>query len=327
MSEAFRALVVRQEGDPRVERLPAGELPPGDVLIRVEWSSLNYKDALAVTGRGKVIRSFPMIPGIDVAGTVVESSSTEFIHGDKVFATGWGLGERHWGGYSELARVPAAWLHRLPYGLDQRSTMALGTGGLTAMLCMMALEAHGVAPGDRPIVVTGATGGVGSIAVYLLARSGYGVCAATGRLSNQEWLRELGASEVIDRRELTPEQPKPLESERWAGGIDVAGGDTLAGILRSTAYGGAVAACGLAGGTDVPTTVFPFILRGVSLLGVDSVLCPRPRREEAWRRLSAMIDPAQLAQWSHEVDLEQVPAVAEQLLDGRSTGRAVVRIG
>ena len=284
----FRALIAEGSADryaTQFKNLDADALPPGDVLIDIAYSSLNYKDALAVTGRGKVIRRFPMVCGIDLSGRVLATHSPEFAVGDEVIVVGQGLGETHWGGYSQLARVPADAAVKLPAGLNLKQAMAVGTAGLTAMLSLIALEDHGVVAGDRELVVTGAAGGVGSIAVALLAVHGYNVAASTGRLETHAYLRELGATTIVDRADLA-KKTAPLASERWAGGIDTVGGQTLASVIASTAAYGAVAACGLAGGAELSTTVFPFILRNIALLGINSVNPPRPLRARAWERLA-----------------------------------------
>ncbi|CAA9559542.1 MAG: Acryloyl-CoA reductase AcuI/YhdH [uncultured Thermomicrobiales bacterium] len=327
--ERFKALVLEEQAGKvttTISDLPRAALPEGEVTVRVAYSTLNYKDALAITGRGKIVRAYPMVPGIDFAGTVEESASPEFAPGDQVVLTGWGVGERHWGGLAEYARVKAAWLTRLPEGLTLQGSMGFGTAGLTAALCVLALEEAGVVLSEREVVVTGATGGVGSIAVALLARAGFNVTASTGRAAEHDYLRRLGARQIIDREELAAPSKRPLDSERWAGGIDTVGGATLAAILRATAYTGAVAACGLAGGTDLPTTVFPFILRGVRLLGVDSVLAAQGRREAAWARLARDFPAELLAEVTRTVPLAEAPALAAALLDGGVRGRIVVDI-
>jgi acrylyl-CoA reductase (NADPH) len=287
---------------------------------------VNYKDGLAVTGKAPVVRRFPMIAGIDGAGTVETSSHPDWKPGDQVILTGCGCGETHLGCYAQKARLKGDWLVPLPAGMSARDAMAIGTAGFTAMLCVMALERYGVTPDRGPVVVTGASGGVGSVAVALLARLGHHVVAATGRPQETPWLRELGAAEVIDRAELTA-TPRPLAKERWAGGIDAVGSVTLANVLSMTRYGGAVAACGLAGGMDLPASVAPFILRGVALLGVDSVMCPQKTRREAWRRLGTELDRQSLAQISGEIDLSGVIEAGRRILDGQVRGRLVVRIG
>lgn len=327
--ERFQALVVEQQEGQVVSSLRELEreaLPAGDVLIRVAYSSLNYKDGLAVTGAGKVIRRYPMVPGIDLAGTVVESASPAYRPGEAVVLTGWGIGESHWGGYAQLARVRSEWLVPLPAGLDLQQAMGIGTAGLTAMLSVMALEAHGLRPGEREVLVTGAGGGVGSVAVALLARLGYRVAASTGRPELHGYLRELGAATIVDRRDLAAPAQRPLESERWAGAVDTVGGDTLAAVLRSLAHGSSVAACGLAGGSALNTTVFPFILRGVNLLGIDSVLCPLEPRQAAWVRLARDLPAGALARMMQVAPLREVPALSREILQGRIRGRVVVDV-
>ena len=297
----------------------------GDVTVRVHWSTINYKDGLAVTGKAPVVRRFPMIPGIDFAGEVEASSHPDWKPGDRVILNGWGTGETHLGAYAQKSHVKGSWLVRLPEGLSERDAMAIGTAGYTAMLAVMALERHGITPTDGAILVTGAAGGVGSVAVALLARLGFPVVASTGRVEEAEYLKGLGASEVIPRSGLTG-QPRPLAKERWAGAIDSVGSTTLANALSMTKYGGAVAACGLAGGMDLPGSVAPFILRGVSLLGIDSVQCPIRVRMEAWRRLASDLDRAKLAQMTREIGLDEVISVAGTILEGRVRGRIVVKI-
>lgn len=326
--ETFRALVVDESGGSRrveVRELATSELPPGEVLVRIAYSTLNYKDGLAVTGKGKILRSTPLAPGIDFAGTVVESASPEFKPGDQVVLTGWGVGERHWGGFSQLNRVKAEWLVPLPEGMTLRQAMVIGTAGFTAMLCVQALERQGVRPGGRDVLVTGAAGGVGSIAVALLARAGYRVVAATGRLQETEYLQSLGAAEVIDRAVLTA-SGRPLESERWAGAIDTVGGAVLGGIFRSVAYRGAVAACGNAGGTEFTTSVFPFILRGVQLIGIDSVMVPREERRVAWERIARDLSGDLLDRISQVIPLGAVPEYSEMITQGQVRGRTVVDV-
>jgi acrylyl-CoA reductase (NADPH) len=298
----------------------------GDVTVRVGWSTINYKDGLAVTGKAPVVRRFPMIPGIDFAGEVEASSNPDWKPGDKVILNGWGTGETHLGAYGQRSRVKGQWLVRLPAGLSERDAMAIGTAGYTAMLAVMALERHGLKPASGPVLVTGAAGGVGSVAVALLAKLGFAVIASTGRPKEADYLKSLGASEIIPRPELTV-PPKPLAKERWAGAVDSVGSTTLANALSMTRYGGAVAACGLAGGMDLPGSVAPFILRGVSLLGIDSVQCPLPQRIEAWRRLASDLDRGKLAQMTREIGLDEVIPAAGTLLEGRVRGRIVVKIG
>ncbi len=301
------------------------ELMEGDVTVRVEWSALNYKDGLAVTGKAPVVRRFPMIAGIDLAGTVEQSSHPQWKAGDKVICTGWGMGETHLGAYAEKARVKGDWLVRLPDGMSTRDAMAIGTAGFTAMLAVLALENHGLAPKDGPIVVTGAAGGVGSVASAVLAKLGYHVIASTGRMSEADYLRGIGAAEVIDRNELAG-PPKPLAKERWAGGIDSVGSTTLANLLAMTKYRGAIAACGLAGGMDLPSSVAPFILRAVCLLGIDSVMCPVDLRKAAWNRLASDLDRGKLSEITHEIGLDQVFDAGSRILAGQVRGRIVVKI-
>src|SRR4051794_6694292 len=297
----------------------------GDVTVRVEWSTLNYKDGLAVTGKAPVVRRFPMIAGIDFAGAVEQSSNPHWKPGDKVICDGWGMGETHLGAYAEKARIKGDWLVRLPQGISTREAMAIGTAGYTAMLSVLALEKHGLTPKDGPIVVTGAAGGVGSVATAVLSKLGYHVIASTGRMSESAYLRDLGASEVIDRNELSG-PAKPLAKERWAGGIDSVGSTTLANLLSMTKYGGAIAACGLAAGMDLPSSVAPFILRGVCLLGIDSVMCPIAQRKFAWNRLASDFDHGKLAEITHEIGLDQVIAAGAKILAGQVRGRIVVKI-
>ena len=301
------------------------DLMDGDVTVRVSHSTLNYKDGLAITGKAPVVRRFPMIPGIDFVGMVESSTNPEWKPGDRVILNGWGVGETHLGGYAEKARVKGEWLVPVPSGMTGREAMAIGTAGYTAMLAVMALERHGVTPDRGPVVVTGAAGGVGSVAIALLAKRGFKVIASTGRLQEEPYLRGLGASEILDRKELAA-PGKPLAKERWAGGIDSVGASTLANVLAGTRYGGAVAACGLAGGMDLPTTVAPFILRAVSLLGIDSVMCPLAVRREAWKRLASDLDRGKLQTMTNEIQLPGVLVAAPAILDGRIRGRIVVKI-
>jgi acrylyl-CoA reductase (NADPH) len=302
------------------------DLMDGDVTVGVEWSTVNYKDGLAVTGKAPVVRRWPMIGGIDLAGTVESSSNPEWKPGDKVVLNGWGLGETHLGGYAEKARVKGDWLVRLPRTISTRDAMAIGTAGYTAMLAVMALERHGLTPASGPLVVTGAVGGVGSVAVAILAKLGFQVSASTGRPEEADYLKGLGATEIIERKELSG-TPRPIAKERWAGGIDSVGSTTLANVLSMTRSRGAVAACGLAGGMDLPTTVAPFILRGVSLLGIDSVYRPRADREEAWKRLEFDLDRGKLLEMTSEIGLADVIEAGRQIVDGRVRGRIVVKIG
>lgn len=300
-------------------------LPEGDVLVDVSYSTLNYKDALAITGKAPVVRRFPMVPGIDFTGTVADSTHPDFKAGDQVILNGWGVGETHWGGLAERARVKGDWLVPLPDGLDLRQAAAIGTAGYTAMLCMLALERHGITPDKGEIIVSGAAGGVGSVATALLPAKGYAVAAVTGRASEANYLRELGASSVIDRAELTGKL-RPLGKERWAGGIDVAGSTVLANMLSMMSYRGVVAACGLAAGMDLPASVAPFILRGVTLAGVDSVMCPKPDRLEAWTRLSSDLDMGKLEKMITAVRFSDVIETAPKFLDGAVRGRVVVPV-
>lgn len=300
-------------------------LPEGDVLVDVAYSTINYKDALAITGQAPVVRRFPMVPGIDFTGTVAESSHPEFKPGDQVVLNGWGVGETHWGGLAERARVKGEWLVPLPDGIDLRQAAAIGTAGYTAMLCVLALERHGITPEKGEIVVSGAAGGVGSVATALLAAKGYAVAAVTGRTSEMNYLRELGATSVIDRAELTGKL-RPLGKERWAGGIDVAGSTVLANMLSMMNYRGVVAACGLAAGLDLPASVAPFILRGVTLTGVDSVMCPKPDRLEAWSRLASDLDLDKLETMATTVPFSRVIETAPKFLEGAVRGRLVVPV-
>ncbi|MBR0777476.1 oxidoreductase [Bradyrhizobium diazoefficiens] len=301
------------------------ELMDGDVTVRVEWSTLNYKDGLALTGKAPVVRRFPMIAGIDFAGTVEQSSHPQWKAGDKVVCTGWGMGETHLGAYAEKARVKGDWLVSLPQGLSARDAMAIGTAGFTAMLSVLALEKHGLSPKSGPVVVTGAAGGVGSIATAVLSKLGYHVIASTGRAAEADYLKEIGAAEIIDRNELSG-APKPLAKERWAGGVDSVGSTTLANLLSMTKYGGAIAACGLAAGMDLPSSVAPFILRGVCLLGIDSVMCPIEPRKAAWQRLASDLDRTKLSEITKEISLDEVSGWGAKILAGQVRGRVVVKI-
>ncbi len=328
MKSRFKAILLRKDGDKQTAEdveLSPDDLMPGDVTVAVSHSTVNYKDGLALTGRSPVVRKFPMIPGVDLAGTVEESSNPAFKPGDKVVLNGFGLSEVHYGGYSELARVKGDWLVPLPAAFTPAQAMAIGTAGYTAMLCVLALEEAGVAPAKGAIVVTGASGGVGSVAVSLLAKLGYKVIASTGRPEEAAYLKDLGAVEIIPRSELAAD-PRPLAKERWAGGVDSVGSKTLANVIAATSYGGAVAACGLAGGMDLPTSVAPFILRGVSLLGIDSVQAPKARRIHAWERLARDLDTAKLAEMTHTIPLSGVRKAAEDILAGKIRGRLVVEI-
>ena len=326
MSDTFKALVLTQEDGKTVStirELGNDDLPDGDVLLAVEYSSLNYKDGLAITGKGKIVRQWPLVPGIDLAGRVLESSSGDYAAGDRVILTGWGVGEKYWGGYSQRQRVQSKWLVPLPAGLESRQAMAIGTAGFTAMLCVMTLEEAGVTPDKGSILVTGASGGVGSIAVAILAKLGYQVTAVSGKDDAGEFLRQLGAGEILTRDEMS-QAARPLEGQRWAGAIDTVGSTTLARVLAETNYGGCVAACGLAGGADLPTTVMPFILRNVSLRGVDSVSCPIERRKGAWQRLVTDLPEAALGEIGQLASLEQLPELADKIVRGGIRGRIIV---
>jgi acrylyl-CoA reductase (NADPH) len=325
----FRAIVVDKAESGQSVRLTEfdeKELMDGDVTVGVEYSTVNYKDGLALTGKAPVVRRFPMIPGIDFAGTVESSSHPGWKPGDKVILNGWGLGETHLGGYARKARVKGDWLVRLPQSMSAREAMAIGTAGYTAMLAVMALERAAIAPARGAVVVTGAAGGVGSVAIALLAKLGYTVIASTGRPAEAAYLKGLGATEVIERKELSG-PARPLAKERWAGGIDTVGSTTLANVLSMTRYGGAVAACGLAGGMDLPTSVAPFILRGVSLIGIDSVMCPLGVRQEAWRRLETDLDRAKIAAMTTEIGLGEVVDAGARIVAGEVRGRIVVKVG
>src|SRR5579871_126743 len=301
------------------------QLMDGDVTVRVEWSTVNYKDGLALTGKAPVVRRWPMIPGADFAGIVESSNNKDFKPGDAVVLNGYGLGETHLGGYAEKARVKGEWLVPLPKGLTTKQAMEIGTAGYTSMLAVMALERYGIAPDRGPVVVTGAAGGVGSVAITILAKLGFHVIASTGRVQESDYLKALGAAEIIDRAELSG-PAKPLGKERWAAGVDSAGSHTLANVLSMTKYGGAVAACGLAQGLDLAASVAPFILRAVALLGIDSVYCPQPLRREAWKRLANELDRDKLAAMATEVPLENVASIGPQILAGKVRGRTLVRV-
>lgn len=324
----FQALLL-EKGDGgfqcRVAGLDESALPAADVLVQPTWSTLNYKDGLAITNRSPVVRTWPMVPGIDGAGTVLESSHPDWKAGDAFVHNGWGVGETHWGCLAQRARLKGDWLVKLPDAFTPRQAMAIGTAGYTAMLCLLALERHGVRPGDGEVLVTGATGGVGSVAIALLGRRGYRVVAATGKPEESDYLARLGASAVLDRAELAA-AGRPLQKERWAGVVDALGSHTLVNALAQTRYGGIVAACGLAQGMDLPGSVAPFILRGVTLAGVDSVMAPRALREQAWARLAAELSPATLEAMVTEVPLEGALDAAKQLIEGRVRGRIVVRV-
>ncbi|HIF9314556.1 TPA: MDR family oxidoreductase [Photobacterium damselae] len=325
----FKALVLNQEDKKTlvsIEQLDESQLPEGDVLIDVDYSSLNYKDGLAITGKGRIVRQFPMVPGIDLVGTVSQSNDNRYQAGDKVVLTGWGVGEGHWGGMAEKARLKADWLVPMPQAFDGKQAMMIGTAGVTAMLCVQALVDAGVKPQDGEVLVTGASGGVGSVAVTLLSQLGYQVVAVTGRVAeNGELLKQLGASRVIERSEFA-EPVRPLDKQLWAGAIDTVGSTMLAKVLSQVNYDGAVAICGLAGGFDLPTTVMPFILRNVKLLGVDSVMCPFEKRQQAWQRLGELLPASYFEQACREVTLEQVPKCAEAITNGQITGRVVIKL-
>ncbi len=325
----FKAIVVDKSDAGQTVQLTEFDeknLMDGDVTVRVEYSTVNYKDGLAVTGKAPVVRRFPMIAGVDFAGTVESSSHPAWKPGDKVILNGWGLGETHLGAYAQKARVKGDWLVRLPASMSARDAMAIGTAGYTAMLSVMALEHAGLEPKRGLVIVTGAAGGVGSVAIALLAKLGYAVAASTGRPEEADYLKGLGAAEIIERKELTG-PPRPLGKERWAGGIDAVGSTTLANVLSMTRYGGAVAACGLAGGMDLPTSVAPFILRGVSLLGIDFVMCPLPVRQKAWQRLETDLDRSKIAKMVSEIGLGDVIVAGRRIVEGQVRGRIVVKIG
>ncbi len=324
----FKAILINKDDagyKAALQTVDEAALPAGDVTVQVEWSTLNYKDALAITGTSPVVRRFPMVPGIDFAGTVLSSTNAAWAAGDKVILNGWGVGETHCGGLAEVARVKGEWLLALPSNFTTRQAMAIGTAGYTAMLCVLALEKHGIRPADGEILVTGASGGVGSVAIAVLATLGYTVVASTGRLDEADYLKALGVSQVIDRSELS-KPGKAISKERWAGVIDSVGSHTLANACASTKYRGAVAACGLAGGMDFPATVAPFILRGVTLYGIDSVMAPLQVRQEAWQRLSRDLDIAKLDAITHEIALSSAIGVANELLAGKVRGRVVVDV-
>lgn len=324
----FKALVLEKADSftASIQSVDEGRLPAGDVTVAVSHSTLNYKDGLAICNKSPVVRSWPMVAGIDGAGTVLESSHPNWQAGDRFVHNGWGVGETHWGCLAEKARLKGDWLVKLPAAFTPRQAMAIGTAGYTAMLCVLALEDHGVKPGAGEILVTGATGGVGSVAIALLGKLGYTVVAATGKASEEAYLKTLGATAIVDRAELSA-AGKPFQKERWAGVVDAVGSHTLANALAQTRYGGVVAACGLAQGMDLPTTVMPFILRGVTLAGVDSVMAPLAKRQRAWDRLATDLDLMLLESMIDDVPLEQAMAKAQQLMDGKVRGRVVVQIG
>jgi acrylyl-CoA reductase (NADPH) len=326
---SFRALMLHEEGGkvvPRIEAVDEARLPPGEVTVAVECSTLNYKDGMILQGLGRLVRSYPHVPGIDFAGTVERSQSPEFQSGDPVVLTGWRVGEAQWGGYAEKARVRASYLVRRPEGLSARQAMAIGTAGFTAMLAVIALERHGLQSGSGDVLVTGASGGVGSVAVALLSQLGHRVVASTGRRQQRDYLTNLGAADLIDRSTLAAKPSGPLDSERWAGAVDAVGGTTLATILTQLKYRASVAACGLAGGSDLPATVIPFLLRGLNLLGIDSVMCPREERIEAWRRLVRNLPLDKLDRMTQSVPLSALPELAPKILAGEIRGRVVVDV-
>jgi acrylyl-CoA reductase (NADPH) len=327
MSDTFKAILVSRDADKKqsvaVTDLTEADLMEGNVTVAVEATTVNYKDGLAITGKAPVVRRWPLVPGIDFAGTVLSSDHPDWRKDDKVILNGWGVGETHHGAFAGRARVNGDWLVPLPESMSAHDAMAVGTAGYTAMLCVMALERHGIVPDRGPVVVTGAAGGVGSVAVSILSSLGYHVIASTGRSTESPYLIDLGAAEVISRDELAA-PGKPLAKERWAGGVDAVGSTTLANVLSMTAYGGAVAACGLAGGMDLPATVAPFILRGVSLLGIDSVMAPKELRLEAWRRLGTDLDHAKLAALSTTIGFDGIVQAAHDIVEGKVRGRVVV---
>ncbi|MBK7726454.1 MAG: oxidoreductase [Dehalococcoidia bacterium] len=327
----YRAIVVDKQGDGiavATRELSEADLPAGEVTIKVEWSSINYKDGLALSPTGRVIRSYPMVPGVDLAGTVLESADGRFAKGDKVVVTGYDVGVAHPGGFAELARIPADWVMPLPAGLTTKEAMALGTAGFTAALSVEALEHNGLRPDQGTVLVTGSTGGVGSTAVNMLAQLGYTVAGSTGKASEHDFLRAIGATEILTREEVSAESNRPMEGERWAAAVDPVGGATTAYLIRSVKYGGGIALSGLAGGTTVPTTVFPFILRGVNLLGIDSVFCPLPKRQRVWARMGKDLKPKGLIESiAVETDLDGVATVCAEILQGKVKGRTLVRLG
>ena len=324
----FRAILIEKDDQgyrAGLQDLDDSALPEGNVTVRVAYSTLNYKDGLAITGKSPVVRKFPMVPGVDLVGTVEDSADPDWRVGDQVVLNGWGVGETHWGGLAQRARLKGEWLVPLPEAFTPEQAMAIGTAGYTAMLCVMALERHGVRPDQGEVVVTGAAGGVGSVAVALLAKLGYTVAAVTGRPQEADYLKGLGAGTVLDRAELSA-PGKPLAKERWAGAVDTVGSHTLANVCAQTKYRGTVAACGLAGGMDFPSTVAPFILRGVTLAGIDSVMCPRAERLLAWQRLAKDLDPTKLAAITHTIGLSQALEAGAQVLAGQVRGRVVVDV-
>jgi acrylyl-CoA reductase (NADPH) len=325
----FRALMLYEEGGkvvPRIDAVDEARLPPGEVTVAIEYSTLNYKDGMILQGIGRLVRNYPHIPGIDFAGTVEHSETPEFNPGDPVILTGWRVGEVQWGGYAEKARVPSSYLVRRPEGLSARQAMAIGTAGFTAMLAVNALERHGLHLGSGDVLVTGAAGGVGSVAITLLSQLGHRVVASTGRPELREYLIDLGAADLIERAALAVQPSRPLDSERWAGAIDAVGGSTLATILTQLKYRGSVAACGLAGGSGLPATVIPFLLRGVSLLGIDSVMCPHEERTAAWQRLMRDLPLEKLDRMTEILPLSSLPEFAPKILAGAVRGRIVLDV-
>lgn len=328
---SFQALVANKEKDNdvsvKIQELKIDDLPPGEVLIKINYSSVNYKDGLASISNGNVVSRYPMVPGIDLAGTVQSSEDRKFSEGDKVIVTGYELGTGHYGGFSEYARVPSKWVVPLPVGLSLKESMIFGTAGFTAALSVLRLEEEGVSPDHGPVLVTGATGGVGSMAVTMLSKLGYEVVASTGTESKADYLKKIGASKIISRDEVNPEKKRPLDKQRWAGAIDPVGGETLAYILSTTKYGGTVAVSGLTGGTKVPTTVFPFILRGVNLVGIDSVYCPMERRKKVWDLLAGDLKVTDLIETiGEEITISQLPDTLRNILKGEITGRKIVKL-
>lgn len=329
MSNTFKAILISRDEEKKqsvsVTQVAETDMMEGDVTVAIEATTVNYKDGLAITGKSPVVRHWPMIPGIDFSGNVIASDNAGFSVGDEVILNGWGVGEVHWGAYAEKARVKGDWLIKRPAGISAKQAMSIGTAGYTSMLCVMALERQGITPERGPVIVTGANGGVGSIAVSILSKLGYEVIASTGRPEEADFLKSLGAGEIVDRNELS-EPGRPMGKERWAGGVDAVGSHTLANVLAQTTYGGAVAACGLAQGFDLPATVMPFILRGVSLLGVDSVMAPKALREEAWSRLAEDLDMAKLDSLTTEIGFDDLIGAAGDIVEGKIRGRVVALI-
>ena len=329
MKETMRAYVVTQDGDQvkgEVTTLDTDQLPAGEVTVEVEYSSLNYKDGLACIPRGGIVRHYPHIPGIDAAGRVVESQDASFAVGDRVLMTGYDLGVSHWGGYAEYVRVPASWVVKTPDNLSHFEAMALGTAGFTAAMCLLAMERNGTTPDQGPVLVTGATGGVGSVAVNILAQKGYAVAASTGKTDQHDYLRDLGAREILSREDvsLTDERPRPLLKATWAGAVDTVGGSTLSYLLRTMNLAGNIALCGLVGGHQFNGTVIPFLLRGINLLGIDSVMCPMPYRQDIWQRLATDLKPSHLVQVARVISLDDVTDAVGEILQGSVKGRLLV---